>query len=87
MWGKVCLSYESIKHPPGEADVHSLLQSFFCFSSSLIEEALAGFLPATGRTPLVSVLDAVNFTTLLCFTTNPPSRGAVLLQPLLSYAD
>lgn len=48
---------------------------------------MAGFLPAAGRAPLVSVLDAVNFTTFLGFTANPPAGGTLLLQPLLSDAD
>lgn len=52
-----------------------------------VEEALAGFLPAAGCAPLVSVLDAVNLTTLFGLAANPPGGGALMLQPLLSHAD
>ena len=56
-----------------------LSSSAAVLSSSLrlprsVEEALAGFLPAAGRAPLVSVLDAVNFTTLLGLAANPPEQ-------------
>lgn len=39
---------------------------------SSVEEALAGFLPATGGAPLIPVLDAVDLTTLLSLATDPP---------------
>lgn len=39
-----------------------------------VEEALAGFLPAAGCAPLVSVLDAVNLTTLFGLAANPPEK-------------
>lgn len=86
-----------------------LLHLSFSRSSSLssvrgsVEEALAGFLPATGGAPLVPVLDAVHLTALLRLATDPPcgpvaalGRGAdrvwsdggtVLLQPLFSHTD
>lgn len=39
-----------------------------------VQEALAGLLPAAGRAPLLSVLDAVNLSALLGFTANPPAE-------------
>lgn len=37
-----------------------------------VQESLTRFLPPAGCAPLVSVLNAINFATLFCFTTNFP---------------
>lgn len=64
---KVCIS-SSLLH----AEHHHQIKAEGKHGLESVQEALAGLLPAAGCAPQLSVLDAVNFPTLLGLAPNPP---------------
>lgn len=71
-----------------KSSVHQMAQecSFSVCETTSVQKALAGLFPATRGAPLLSVLNAINFTALLGIAADSPAGGA-LLQPLLTHAD